>query len=162
MSAASTLVSTPFALSTPLKGGLLRQHGNSQKSKLFYEFLTHHTSARPNTVHSGQINEAKISAAARRSETDHLPSGVDRSKPDQRAFNFPQPDLALLWLHVYGSVQVSSARLVPLPSPSRLVPMSVTSAVWRSVYRYSIEARSELPAAPTLAGDHCHRNGPRL
>src|ERR1017187_2417398 len=34
----------------------------------------------------------KISAAARRSEMDHLPSGVNRPKPDQRAFNFPQGD----------------------------------------------------------------------
>jgi hypothetical protein len=49
-----------------------------------------------------KINGAKISAAARRSVMDHLPSGVDPPKPDQRAFN-PERDFTFLWLHVYGS-----------------------------------------------------------
>src|ERR1017187_8378441 len=39
-----------------------------------------------------------VGKSTSRSEMDHLRSVVDRPKPDQRAFNFPERDFGVLWL----------------------------------------------------------------
>ena len=98
----------------------------------------------------------RVSAAARRSEMDHLPSGVNRPKPDRRALNFPQRDFLGVWGHLCGMSYLATERtVVQSRATSRLVGSNPCGRLANSLVTKCFTSEVRIPdQTRTPAGSH--------